>query len=319
MAVAGPAARRPRASALRSGAGRRLVGAGLIGVLVAGLLVGPVLCWAGAARTGTDQPAPAAALLSPVPYASRERPVGPPARTVDAAAVLAGVDAAAGPVGGSVGAVVLDAQGRTLVQTPAAGVPIPSASLVKLLVVHQLLARAAPGGWEPQTLRRMERAITVSDDEAMNALWVTFDGPALVRDAVVAFGLTGTAPPAVPGQWGQAPTTASDVARFLGALAARPGSPGSAVLLDWMRAAAPVAADGFDQAFGLLSEGAGAAVAAKQGWMCCVADRRHLHSAGVLADGRVVVVLAELPEATTWPAAAAAVDGVAAALLAGTR
>ncbi len=48
-----------------------------------------------------------------------------------------------------------------------------------------------------------------------------------------------------------------------------------------------MAADGFDQRFGLFGAIQGAAV--KQGWMCCVDGRRHLHSVGVL--GRTVVVL----------------------------
>ena len=113
--------------------------------------------------------------------------------------------------------------------------------------------------------------------------------------------------------------TAADLARFLSALALNPAAPDSATLLGWMRAAAPVAADGFDQTFGLLSGSVGAAVGAKQGWMCCLGGRRHLHSAGVLGDGRVVVVLGEMPSRTTWRDAAAVLDGVTAALEAGTR
>ena len=44
-----------------------------------------------------------------------------------------------------------------------------------------------------------------SDVGAMSALWSPFDGAALVRNASVAFGLTGTAPPDVPGQWVRPP------------------------------------------------------------------------------------------------------------------
>ena len=53
--------------------------------------------------------------------------------------------------------------------------------------------------------------------------------------------------------------------------------------------------------------------------MCCTGGQRHLHSAGVLDDGRIVVVLVEFPSGTRWADAAAVLDGVTAALEAGTR
>jgi hypothetical protein len=316
---AGSSARRSRgpqhsrAPVLR--AGRRLVGALVSVVLLSGLLVSSAFCWGSAAET-TQQ---SAADLQPVPRLLPEGPLPPPVppvQAVDAAAVGAGIDAAASRVGASVNAVVLDRWGRTLVQTSGAERPVLAASLVKLFVVQRLLDRAGPAGWSAATLHRMERAITISDDAAMSALWSVYDGAALVQDAVAAFGLTGTAPPAEPGQWGEATTSARDVARFLSALAAAPQAWDSSTLLGWMRATAPTAADGFDQTFGLFPE-AGAAV--KQGWMCCVDRRRQLHSAGVLADGRVVVVTAEVAVATSWDAAVAAVDGATEALLLGTR
>ena len=293
---------------------RLLVGAALSGALVVGLLVGPELRWWDAARP----PVPVAQAADPVTWPLREGPPVPPVRPVDATTVLRGVDAAAGAVAGSVAAVVVDPFGRVLLATPDADRPLPSASLVKLLVVQQLLARTSPAGWDAITLRRMERAITVSDDGAMSFLWGAYDGPALVQAAVAQFGLTGTGPPAEVGQWGEATTTASDVARFLSALAASETAADSATLLGWMRALAPTAVDGFDQTFGLLSGVAGAGVAAKQGWMCCVDGRRQVHSVGLLADGRVVVVLGDAPAGTTWARVIAAVDAATEVLVAGT-
>ncbi|MBB3676893.1 serine hydrolase [Modestobacter versicolor] len=305
-------------------ASRALIGTACVGALVAALLVSPALCFGSAAQEPAAVGAAEATVdVEPVPRAFREDadrvPPVPPIRAVDEAAVLSGVDAAAAPASTSVGAVVLDPQGRTLLQTSDAARPLPSASLVKLLVVQQLLARPAPGGWDSSTWFRMQRAVTVSDDAAMNVLWTRYDGPALVRAAVAEFGLSGTAPPTDPSQWGQATTTAADVGRFLSALTATPSSLASATLLAWMRGAAPTAADGFDQRFGLLSGPAGPGVAAKQGWMCCVDGRRQLHSAGVLDDGRVVVVLGEGSAARPWSQVEAAVDGATAALVAGTR
>src|SRR3954447_13063254 len=195
--------------------GRRPVGASLVGALVAALLVSLLLCRGSAART----PSVATAVTTAVPWQLREgRAEVPPVRAVDTAAVLAGVEEAGSDAAANGRAVVVDAQGRTLVQTPEADQPLPSASLVKLLVVQQLLARTAREPLHARLQRLMERAITASGDQAMSVLWDAYDGELMVRDAVRVFGLTGTAPPEEAGQWGEATTTATDLARFLSAL-----------------------------------------------------------------------------------------------------
>jgi beta-lactamase family protein len=244
------------------------------------------------------------------------RPAPVPAPVpVDAGAALAGVEAAAAAARGSVAVVVVDRAGRPLVSGGPAGEVRYSASLIKLLVVGRLLALGAGGEIVLTDRDRvlMERAIVRSDDAAMSLLWDRWDGAALVRAAAADAGLSATAPPAVAGQWGEATTTAADVATLLTRLAATFGEEPAAVLLGWMRATSATAADGFGQGFGLLAGTAG--VAAKQGWMCCVDGRRQLHSAGVLPDGTVVVLLGDFPAATSWGRARAAVDTAAGALL----
>ena len=77
------------------------------------------------------------------------------------------------------------------------------------------------------------------------------------------------------------------------------------------RAATPIASDGFDQEFGVFGTLPGAAV--KQGWMCCLAGQRHLHSMGVVG-GRVVVLLSEVPSSVGYDRAKAALDAAAAAV-----
>jgi hypothetical protein len=79
-----------------------------------------------------------------------------------------------------------------------------------------------------------------------------------------------------------------------------------------MRAATPVAADGFDQQFGLLGT-APPGTAVKQGWMCCVGGHRHLHSVGVV-DSRVVVLLSEVSRSVGYGEARAALTTAAAAI-----
>jgi hypothetical protein len=79
-----------------------------------------------------------------------------------------------------------------------------------------------------------------------------------------------------------------------------------------MRAATPVAADGFDQQFGLFGT-APPGTAVKQGWMRCVGGHRHLHSVGVV-DSRVVVLLSEVSRSVGYGEARAALTTAAAAI-----
>lgn len=135
----------------------------------------------------------------------------------------------------------------------------------------------------------------------------------MVSDVAARYGLVTTTPPADPGQWGQTVTTAVDLARFLSALPVTAHPEDATTIRFWLALATPLGADGFDQTFGLLAVGA-TATAAKQGWMCCVAGTRHLHSAGYVGD-EVVVVLGEVPTAAGWDVARAGVDAATAALL----
>ena len=241
--------------------------------------------------------------------------------SVDAAAVLAAVDAAATAAGGTITVTVLDAGGRQLVASTDADATEYTASLVKLLVVQQLLARDAAGTLtlDDGDLARMERAVAASDDDAMSELWVAFDGAGLVADAAAEFGLTGTAPPEVVGQWGESTTTAADCATFLAGLGDHLDAADLVLLTGWMQSTSATAADGFDQDYGLVAADTGSsAVAAKQGWMCCLEAERQMHSAGVLADGRVVVLLGDFPTSTSWSRARAALDTAAQAVVSGT-
>lgn len=252
------------------------------------------------APTAGDVPAPAAAT------------------DVDTVRILDEVSAAGAAAGGTIATVALDADGSTLVSSAEADQPRYTASLVKIPLVSRLLALDTAGALtlSPDDLALMQRAVTSSSDAAMSALWVRYDGPRLVADTAAALGLTATGPPAAAGQWGQAWTSASDTAAVLATLPIALEAGDAATLLGWMRSTTPIAADGFGQRFGLLG-GAGGDVAAKQGWMCCVGGRRQLHSAGVLADGRVVVLMGDFPEATSWAQASTALDRAAAAVRVG--
>jgi Beta-lactamase enzyme family len=196
----------------------------------------------------------------------------------------------------------------------AADRPFPTASMVKLFMADDILHRARTGRLvlradDPGLLRDM---ISRSDDPAASTLWVRYGGGQMVTDVARRYRLAGTAPPASPGQWGQATTTARDLARFLAVLPSAAHPDDAAALLGWMREATALGADGFDQRFGLFGTGL-PQVAVKQGWMCCVGGSRHLHSVGVVGN-RVVVLLSEVPRSTGYDTARAALTAAAAVI-----
>ncbi len=203
---------------------------------------------------------------------------------------------------------------RTADNGAAADRPFPTASMVKLFLAEDLLHRARAGlvtlGERDWAL--LQDMIRSSDDPAASELWTRFDGPQMVRDVADRYGLPGTAPPADPSQWGETTTTARDLARFLALLPTVAAPADATTLLVWMRTATPLAADGFDQRFGVFGTLPGMP-AVKQGWMCCVDGVRHLHSVAVSGD-RVVVLLSEVPPSVSWDEARAALSAAAAAL-----
>ncbi|HEX2075582.1 MAG TPA: serine hydrolase [Geodermatophilus sp.] len=192
--------------------------------------------------------------------------------------------------------------------------PFPTASLVKLFVAEDVLHRARAGllALTPGDFVLLQDMIRRSDDPATSALWVRFGGGQMVRDVAARYGLTGTAPPRIPGEWGETTTTAWDLARFLSLLPVVAHPYDAATLLVWMRTATPLAADGFDQRFGIFGTVPGLP-AVKQGWMCCVGGSRHLHSVGVIGS-RVVVLLSEVPRSVSYDRARAALSAAAAAI-----
>jgi hypothetical protein len=201
-----------------------------------------------------------------------------------------------------------------IVHNGAADRPFPTASMVKLYMAADILHRNRIGEIRVDRtgFALLQDMIRRSSDPAASTLWVRYGGGRMVSDVADRYGLTGTSPPAVPGQWGQATTTARDLARFLALLPVVAHRFDAAALLVWMRTATGLAADGFDQRFGLLAA-APPLSGVKQGWMCCVGGRRHLHSVGVVGS-RVVVLLSEVPGHVGYDDARAALSAAAAAL-----
>jgi beta-lactamase family protein len=225
-----------------------------------------------------------------------------------AEAMVAAADDAA-PAGMTFGAAVLDLATGDLAQTGEE--EFYSASLSKLILIVDMLDRNVE--LSDADLSLIDCALSLSDDNAMNALWVKFDGPSAMTRVADALGMPGTSTPDDPSQWGETEVSPAGYARLFQHILTEMDPGDRAMIVDGLSAAEPRAADGFDQFFGLL--GQPVQVYAKQGWMY-YGSRLYLHSAGVVhTDIRdyVVVLMSIQPVAAADPAA---VTAVASAMLA---
>ena len=270
---------------------------------------------AGAAARPPSQAITAPDPTAPDPTApGSERDPGPPApRTgLAAAAVAAGNALAATAPEATVGVAVRDRHTGETAIGAAGALPMYAASLAKIVVAIDVLERRRAGlPVGPQHVGLIRRALGPSDDEAMNTLWVRFDGNGAVARVAARLGLTETRPPQDPSQWGEAVLSARDVVKLYDHVLSGMAPEDRELIVGALAAAPRIATDGFDQAFGLV---AGApAGASKQGWMCCVAGQITLHSAGVTGPGRrfVVALLSSQPRGVGYGGARATVTAVA--------
>ncbi|GHH59889.1 serine hydrolase [Lentzea cavernae] len=203
-----------------------------------------------------------------------------------------------------VGVAALDLQTGQVVSAQG-DKPFYSASLSKLILAFDALRQ--PLSDADQDLIR--RALSASDDNAMDVLWTRFDGMGAIGRVAAEAGLTGTHAPDDPSQWGEVVITANDMVRLYQHVLA---SPQRDAVVAALSSATATAADGFDQAFGLLGV---TGAYAKQGWMFYLPSDVYLHSAGVLDDRYAVAVLTTNPTGN-WTTARESINAVTSALLA---
>jgi len=244
--------------------------------------------------------------------AGAEAEVAASAQAVTSAA--GAVDAIAEQAGIWIGVAVLDRVTGQIAVGAEGATPIAAASLTKLYTVVDVLNRAAAGeiALTEDDQRWILRALTASDDGAMNALWSRFGGAATVAGAAAAAGLQDSRPPSDPSQWGEAMVSARDLVALYDYVLAEMQPADRDLVMEALTASPDVAADGFHQDFGLLAPARPPGVAAKQGWMWW-GPTFYLHSAGTLGpDDRYVVAIestsrsSALGRATVNRAAAAA-------------
>ncbi len=273
-----------------------------------------------AAPVATASTATAAPPTTP-PTTAAPPTTAPPAAVADVAlqSAVDAVDAVADDHKGvDLGAAVLDRETGDVVVGDAGADPFYAASVAKLLTVVDVLHRAETGDvvLTDTDTDRIQRALQLSDDSAMNQLWETFGGADTVADTVELAGLTGSAPPDDPSQWGETTVTAADVLSLYRYVLDDLTPDHRDLVLGALREAADTAADGFDQAFGLIAPPRADGVAAKQGWMW-IGDEFYLHTTGLVDDDHyVVAVLSRNTASLSSAVARSVVDAATTAALA---
>jgi hypothetical protein len=214
---------------------------------------------------------------------------------------------------------VYDRANRKLVLGEDAGEPMMSASVIKLYVIVNLLHQREQGAisLDALDLKLIHRALSGSDDNAMNALWSKYDGTRALQELTELAGLQDTEV-TDPAQWGETWTSARDtvsVYRYL--LSSLTPADRDLVHVALSHPEHYGLADGFDQEFGLLGPGVRPHyVAAKQGWLGYI-PYRFLHTTGLLGsrDQYVAVILTRQPNSISYIGAEENVTEASQALL----
>ncbi|HEX4100966.1 MAG TPA: hypothetical protein VHY21_10575 [Pseudonocardiaceae bacterium] len=259
----------------------------------------------------SDDTAPAAPVAAVTPPADQATTAATTAKQADHAmhAVLPKVQD---------GFEVFDLQTGTVLTSNNAGQQFAAMSVVKLLIALDALARdnwLIPDGATQQQIRQM---LADSDDEIADGLWTAGGGPAIVTRMAGRLGLTGTQPPDDPGEWGDTLITPRDMVTVYRYIAEQVPGPDRDLLLGALSGAPRIAADGFNQYFGIPDGMPHTTWAIKQGWGTS-GSQAVMDSTGLVGpDLRyVVVVLASAPanSYSTVPAAVTAGAGELAGLV----
>ncbi len=209
---------------------------------------------------------------------------------------------------------VFDLPTGTVLTSHNAGQQFAAMSVVKLLIAVDALAQdnwETPDGATQQEIHQM---LADSDDEIANRLWTAGGGPAIVTRMVGQLGLTGTQPPDDPGEWGDTLITPQDMVTVYRYITEQLPGPDRDLLLGALAGAPKIAADGFNQYFGIPDGIPHTNWAIKQGWGTS-GSQAVMGSTGLVGTDRryVVVVLASAP-ADSYPTVPAVVTAGASAL-----
>jgi hypothetical protein len=233
-------------------------------------------------------------LVAPAPPTTIAPPTAPPAPPVDLAAAVAAGESAAESRPGVVGIAVADRTTGQLARGTEGTETFNTASLAKLLLAVDMVDRQERGTLTlgDRDRRLLRSALNTSNDEAMNALWSAYDGPRAITRVADRVGMVDTTTPDDPTQWGEVQTSARDMVTLMRHVRDDLPPADRDLLIGDMSRSPNVAADGFDQGYGLL-DGSGSPV--KQGWLCCISSRADLHTVGIVDDRFVIAVMSNQP------------------------
>ena len=216
------------------------------------------------------------------------------------------------------GVAILDRNTGTLTLGQEGGTQFYSVSVIKLFLVVDILHNVETGQdtLTDDDVDLIQRALSRSDDNAMDALWEDFDGPDAINQLISLAHLSDTQLPSDLSQWGETLISPRDVTAVYQYALTQLSTADQDLVMTALGNAADTGADGFDQAFGLLNPPRPATVKAKQGWMI-YGSQMMLHSTGVLGsrDQYVVAVLSEQRTSIGWAAGRTNVDNAVGALL----
>jgi hypothetical protein len=191
------------------------------------------------------------------------------------------------------GVAVLDRASGQETDGADAAAQFDCASVLKLFLITDVLHQAEQGAVTvgPAALDQIHRALTISDDSAMNALWGEYHGADAIQQLIGLAGLRDTVvtPAARGGFWGGVLISARDVLAVYQYVLTSLSPADRDLVISTLNNAQAVGYQGFDQGFGLLGPTRTASTKAKQGWM----GYQHLtmlHSTGVLDSGNQVLV-----------------------------
>lgn len=254
-------------------------------------------------------PSPAPATLSP--QQSEEL-----AEQVEAAArkVVPGTD---------IGMQVYDRDTDKVVTSLNAGQTFSSMPVVKLLIAVDELASDDWALPDATTQARITRMLSASDDAIASAMWSQDGGgTAIITRDVQLMHLTGTEPPADPGEWGDTKITAQDLVTVYRYLEDDLPDTAQNLLYNAMYNASETAADGTDQYFGIPDGLPGSVWAIKQGWGS-TGSTAYYNTTGLVGQDAqyVVIVLSSAPVEYYHTLGRALTAGTAqlASVLSGTR
>lgn len=255
-----------------------------IGILVA---LGLVLAGCGTVTQVQGRPSPAVHLTpthrpTPTTTTTTPPPTTTPTPTID---FTPAVDEAVKAVSdGELSLAVYDRSTHQMVASYHDEQPYYTESVVKLLIGLDSLAK---GGSTSKVTEMLER----SDDNTATSLWYADGGKAIVTRMAAKIGLHHTVP-GKSAEWGDTRTTAGDLVDvYLYILDDAPASERD-VVIEALRHATNIAADGTDQFFGIpYGVGHRAPWAVKQGWACCEPGWV-LNTTGLVGEDNQYIVIA---------------------------